>query len=1143
MLDVIKSSDASIVVRGNLYAALLVFLSFTSTDAAVVDLTTSMFSRSMAAFGQSQAMALGASVGLNRSAIRVDSSADRMENNTQVLLRNHGGDKLLDILCRDATHTGLWQMVALSLLDVLTAWSFRDAPRHWVLEYLHAHNYLMYFVRAVDELQPQLTYLTSSEDVAPDELPPLFIYESLMALLLRLSLNKVSCERLLAVNAVGKLAEGTFLSYRVGANLAAAQGVAFVPGASTMGASFAGAAATDAMDWPVLDLVVTVSSVLPHTPGSAHVAAVARLVARHQHSLVRIVRACVNLTQDAARAPAEDNELEMALLKQTAQICRIIQFLAKNKANVAPDLTELMPVLFMRCTRLEFARRDRPTQAEKLVIQMVGNIVGYCLVAVSDSQAAATANGTAAAPALGSPTRRPEVDVFAPNASLRATAAAASNNAAPATADRPAVLFDPDLSTRLATGTRALVLLLSVLDRMTATTEVDQLLLTQLLRNMLDVIKSSDASIVVRGNLYAALLVFLSFTSTDAAVVDLTTSMFSRSMAAFGQSQAMALGASVGLNRSAIRVDSSADRMENNTQVLLRNHGGDKLLDILCRDATHTGLWQMVALSLLDVLTAWSFRDAPRHWVLEYLHAHNYLMYFVRAVDELQPQLTYLTSSEDVAPDELPPLFIYESLMALLLRLSLNKVSPNVGSADLCTSYMTLQLRRLFRSRSTTLTPYYPLRGKVTFQNVVFAYDPRVPTLRGISFDIPAGKTVGSSGSGKSTILRLLFRFYDVQGGRILIDGVDIRHMAQSDLRSLIGVVPQDTTAQICRIIQFLAKNKANVAPDLTELMPVLFMRCTRLEFARRDRPTQAEKLVIQMVGNIVGYCLVAVSDSQAAATANGTAAAPALGSPTRRPEVDVFAPNASLRATAAAASNNAAPATADRPAVLFDPDLSTATRDRYYSTSTRPTLGLLVLYMTQVVARVTDARKLAQVLEQKLREDPARLTVDDWRAYVADMPRGDVTHQIAYDVIPARKRADVIRRAMQMRLRDVGFEAASNVRALEMAMTVLYLHVRYYTSGAVSAALANSVAQAAPVRTSVFGETSATAWRARASGRLAMDLNSLRNDASTVVPKLKTAIAAIPWAEENDARCAFLVHLCNVLLERIEAFKPPAEL
>ncbi|KAJ3372114.1 hypothetical protein GGF31_002376 [Allomyces arbusculus] len=732
---------------------------------------------------------------------------------------------------------------------------------------------------------------------------------------------------------------------------------------------------------------------------------------------------------------------------------------------------------------------------------------------------------------------------------------------------------------------KALVLLLSVLDRMTATTEVDQLLLTQLLRNMLDVIKSSDASIVVRGNLYAALLVFLSFTSTDAVVVDLTTSMFSRSMAAFGQSQAMALGASVGLNRSAIRVDSSADRMENNTQVLLRNHGGDKLLDILCRDATHTGLWQMVALSLLDVLTAWSFRDAPRHWVLEYLHAHNYLMYFVRAVDELQPQLTYLTSSEDVAPDELPPLFIYESLMALLLRLSLNKVSCE----------RLLAVNAVGKLAEGTFLSYRVGTNLAATQGVAFA--PGASTM-GASFAgaaatdamdwVATSKQADPYQYFSATAALPLDRVSEtlVRYNQVLQPVLDLVVTVSSVLphtpgsahvaavarlvarhqHSLVRIVracvnlTQDAarapaednelemallrqTAQICRIVQFLAKNKANVAPDLTELLPVLFMRCTRLEFARRDRPTQAEKLVIQMVGNIVGYCLVAVSDSQAAATANGSASAPALGSSTRRPEVDVFAPNASLRATAAAASNNAAPATADRPAVLFDPDLSTATRDRYYSTSTRPTLGLLVLYMTQVVARVTDARKLAQVLEQKLREDPARLTVDDWRAYVADMPRGDVTHQIAYDVIPARKRADVIRRAMQTRLRHVGVEAASNVRALEMAMTVLYLHVRYYTSGAVSAALANSAAQAAPVRTSVFGETSATAWRARASGRLAMDLNSLRNDASTVVPKLKTAIAAIPWAEENDARCAFLVHLCNVLLERIEAFKPPADL
>ncbi|CAG8623735.1 1773_t:CDS:2, partial [Ambispora gerdemannii] len=87
-------------------------------------------------------------------------------------------------------------------------------------------------------------------------------------------------------------------------------------------------------------------------------------------------------------------------------------------------------------------------------------------------------------------------------------------------------------------------------------------------------------------------------------------------------------------------------------------------------------------------------------------------------------------------------------------------------------------------------------KGEVTFQNVSFHYDPRVPILKNISFTIPSGSTValvGPSGGGKSTILRLLFRFYDVQSGSILVDGQDIRYVKQRDLRGNIGVVPQDT--------------------------------------------------------------------------------------------------------------------------------------------------------------------------------------------------------------------------------------------------------------------------------------------------------------------------------------------------------------
>lgn len=86
--------------------------------------------------------------------------------------------------------------------------------------------------------------------------------------------------------------------------------------------------------------------------------------------------------------------------------------------------------------------------------------------------------------------------------------------------------------------------------------------------------------------------------------------------------------------------------------------------------------------------------------------------------------------------------------------------------------------------------------GVVRFEHVSFRYDPRKAVLRDVDFEVPAGHTVaivGASGAGKSTISRLLFRFYDVEDGRITIDGQDIRDVTQSSLRATIGIVPQDT--------------------------------------------------------------------------------------------------------------------------------------------------------------------------------------------------------------------------------------------------------------------------------------------------------------------------------------------------------------
>src|SRR6202522_126922 len=92
--------------------------------------------------------------------------------------------------------------------------------------------------------------------------------------------------------------------------------------------------------------------------------------------------------------------------------------------------------------------------------------------------------------------------------------------------------------------------------------------------------------------------------------------------------------------------------------------------------------------------------------------------------------------------------------------------------------------------------PLIVTSGHVRFDNVRFSYDPERPILKGLSFEVPAGRTVaivGPSGAGKSTISRLLFRLYDVSSGKILIDGQDIRHVAQASLRAAIGMVPQDT--------------------------------------------------------------------------------------------------------------------------------------------------------------------------------------------------------------------------------------------------------------------------------------------------------------------------------------------------------------
>ena len=132
--------------------------------------------------------------------------------------------------------------------------------------------------------------------------------------------------------------------------------------------------------------------------------------------------------------------------------------------------------------------------------------------------------------------------------------------------------------------------------------------------------------------------------------------------------------------------------------------------------------------------------------------------------------------------------------------------------------------QRQILSEQETLQRPVKTGGHLQFKNVSFAYDRGVPVLRDISFEVKPGQTValvGLTGSGKTTIISLLERFYDFETGAILLDGLDIRHWDVHELRSQVGLVMQDGFIFSGSIAENISLGDERLTPELLEEVSV----------------------------------------------------------------------------------------------------------------------------------------------------------------------------------------------------------------------------------------------------------------------------------------------------------------------------------
>lgn len=173
----------------------------------------------------------------------------------------------------------------------------------------------------------------------------------------------------------------------------------------------------------------------------------------------------------------------------------------------------------------------------------------------------------------------------------------------------------------------------------------------------------------------------------------------------------------------------------------------------------------------------------------------------------------------DVTPGIIVSFILYLNLLFRPLRMLADKFNVlQMGLVAGGRIFTVLDSEEHLTNNSDYTTQH--LRGDVAFEEVHFSYKPGTPVLRGVSFTIPAGKTmaiVGHTGAGKTSIISILNRLYEIDGGRILIDGRDIRDYEVHTLRRSIGIVLQDVFLFSGTVYENITLRNESISPERVE--------------------------------------------------------------------------------------------------------------------------------------------------------------------------------------------------------------------------------------------------------------------------------------------------------------------------------------